>query len=310
MANSKKLPSFQFYPADWLADENVTAMTLVEEGAYIRALAYCWREGSIPTDTKTLQKLLKNCRSKTLDVVRSRFVNSEEEPGRLVHPRLVKTKEEYMQFCESQRDRANRRWGKTEDDATALPTQSQGGTSSALPEACSSFLPSSSTSVVSKKERKTNIGSSDPKDTGDTPKPPAGGTPATPQGAAESSDNAKRLAGLLLGKQFLEHTEDQVSDALFARTVDDARRVLGAYSYAEAKSALAFARKDKWWMERFKEAKFPMAFLAKNIDKMLQQVATVAPQSKASITERQKEMRDTTTDPFAKWRKNDDSSTK
>jgi putative transposase len=42
-----KDPAFQFYAADWLADEAVSVMGLEEEGAYIRALCYCWREGSI-----------------------------------------------------------------------------------------------------------------------------------------------------------------------------------------------------------------------------------------------------------------------
>jgi len=45
-----KAPAFQFYAADWLADEAVSVMSLEEEGAYIRALCYCWREGSIPAD--------------------------------------------------------------------------------------------------------------------------------------------------------------------------------------------------------------------------------------------------------------------
>jgi len=52
-------PAFQFYAADWLADADVTMMTLEEEGAYIRALAFCWREGSIPADEKRLSVLLK-----------------------------------------------------------------------------------------------------------------------------------------------------------------------------------------------------------------------------------------------------------
>jgi hypothetical protein len=43
-----KAPAFQFYAADWLADEAASVMSLEEEGAYIRDLCYCWREGSIP----------------------------------------------------------------------------------------------------------------------------------------------------------------------------------------------------------------------------------------------------------------------
>lgn len=35
---SSKAPAFQFYAADYLADEAVTCMTLAEEGAMIRAI--------------------------------------------------------------------------------------------------------------------------------------------------------------------------------------------------------------------------------------------------------------------------------
>jgi uncharacterized protein YdaU (DUF1376 family) len=53
-----KPPAFQFYPADWLSDLRVAAMTWEERGVYIHLLAYCWREGRIPTDPETLGRVL------------------------------------------------------------------------------------------------------------------------------------------------------------------------------------------------------------------------------------------------------------
>lgn len=38
-----KSPAFQFYPADYLADENVDAMTLMQQGAYMRLICHAWR---------------------------------------------------------------------------------------------------------------------------------------------------------------------------------------------------------------------------------------------------------------------------
>ena len=81
-------PAFQFYAADWLADADVTMMTLEEEGAYIRALAFCWREGSIPADEKRLSVLLKGGSREVLSSVKQRFKISPSDPQRLVHGRL------------------------------------------------------------------------------------------------------------------------------------------------------------------------------------------------------------------------------
>lgn len=53
----KSSPAFQFYPADFLADETVALMPLAARGAYITLLCYCWREGSIPTDMNRLGRL-------------------------------------------------------------------------------------------------------------------------------------------------------------------------------------------------------------------------------------------------------------
>ena len=54
---SNKSPAFQWYPKDFLADENVVLMSLEEQGAYVRLLCYCWLEGSIPGDVEQLARL-------------------------------------------------------------------------------------------------------------------------------------------------------------------------------------------------------------------------------------------------------------
>jgi len=53
-----KLPWFPFYPADWLSDSKVASMNLEEQGAYLRLLCFCWREGRIPTDPRSIARLL------------------------------------------------------------------------------------------------------------------------------------------------------------------------------------------------------------------------------------------------------------
>lgn len=58
MAREGKAPAFQFYAADWLADIHVRAMTPAERGIYIDLLAYCWREGKIPTSPNLLARIV------------------------------------------------------------------------------------------------------------------------------------------------------------------------------------------------------------------------------------------------------------
>ena len=44
-------------------------MSLEEEGCYIRLLAYCWREGSIPSDLDKLSRLCKGASTTAVRVV-------------------------------------------------------------------------------------------------------------------------------------------------------------------------------------------------------------------------------------------------
>lgn len=90
---TKKSPAFQFYPAEWLADEDVSLMTLEEEGAYIRAMAFCWREGSIPADPMRLSALLKGASTTVVRVVQGRFNQHPTDPTRMVHGRLEQERE-------------------------------------------------------------------------------------------------------------------------------------------------------------------------------------------------------------------------
>jgi len=58
MAQNPKSPAFQFYPADWLADGHVAAMSLAERGAYITLLCFYWRERTLPNDPIRLARLV------------------------------------------------------------------------------------------------------------------------------------------------------------------------------------------------------------------------------------------------------------
>jgi uncharacterized protein YdaU (DUF1376 family) len=110
-----RAPAFQFYAADYLADEHVQVMTLEQEGIYVRLLAYCWREGSIPADITLLSRLCKNAPADSLNQVIERFEVHPERPDRLVHPRLEAERSKQADF-RSERSKsgtkgAKKRWG-------------------------------------------------------------------------------------------------------------------------------------------------------------------------------------------------------
>ena len=83
-----KSPAFQFYAAEYLADEDVQLMTLEEEGCYIRLLAYCWREGSIPSDLEKLSRLCKGASTIVVRVVLNCFYQDPTNTARMLHKRL------------------------------------------------------------------------------------------------------------------------------------------------------------------------------------------------------------------------------
>lgn len=119
--NIKNPPAFQFYPGDFLADENVMLMGLAARGAYITLICFCWREGSIPADPGRMARLCGVDGSAMNEVwpeIKPCFKASETDPSRLIHPRLEKERAKQLAFSSerqaSGRRGAEKRWGKPE----------------------------------------------------------------------------------------------------------------------------------------------------------------------------------------------------
>ena len=150
-------PAFQFYAADYLADENVSVMTLEEEGAYWRAICYCWREGSIPADDGRLSRLLKGASNQTLRVVRHCFNQMATDPTRLVHPRLEIEREKQRLWREKSAA-AGRKSGKVRriKKFSTEPTFVNGLNQMATKPEPNTNSSSSSSSSSSSKDLKTN----------------------------------------------------------------------------------------------------------------------------------------------------------
>ncbi len=82
-----KSPAFQFYPEAFLSDENVQLMNYEERGVYITLLSHCWLEGSIPADQGKITRLLKSGGTDLAPILKC-FIESEDDPERLINPRL------------------------------------------------------------------------------------------------------------------------------------------------------------------------------------------------------------------------------
>lgn len=87
----EKSPSVQWYPKDYLSSLRVTALSLAEEGAYFRALNYCWLHKTLPADARAISRIIgKGCTIKVATVVMGMFVKCE---GGLRHQRLDEERE-------------------------------------------------------------------------------------------------------------------------------------------------------------------------------------------------------------------------
>jgi uncharacterized protein YdaU (DUF1376 family) len=159
-----KAPAFQFYPKDFLTDENVRVMSLQERGAYITLICLCWTEGSLPSDANRLARLCgipSTMFRKLWPAIAVCFREAGDD--RLIHPRLEREREKQTSYRRRQSDAATLRWSQRH--ATAVASYSQ-ATSEPMPETCHrNALLSSSSSVDLKTSSEPTITAPEPKDT-------------------------------------------------------------------------------------------------------------------------------------------------
>lgn len=105
---AERAPAFQFYPKDFLADANVSAMSLVEVGAYIRLLSLCWLEGSLPTDHARLARMLGVSVGAFRKLWPAVSLCFREQDGRYIQPRLDRERRKQVEFRGRQSERGKR----------------------------------------------------------------------------------------------------------------------------------------------------------------------------------------------------------
>lgn len=155
MSGTKKSPFFPFYPADFLADENVILMSNREVGCYVKLMCYCWREGSIPNDTSKLAKLCGEDSSAMAELWQNIWHCFAVVENRLIHPRLSEEREKQKRHSKerskSGRKGASARWQRENTDGSAI------GSATQQPMAKNGFSSSFSFSDYKRPTRRRNV---------------------------------------------------------------------------------------------------------------------------------------------------------
>lgn len=146
-----RYPAFQFYPQDFLSDENVELMSNDQLGAYIRLLCYCWIHGSIPAEIDKLATLCRTDAAAMPSLWEGLKKCFREGGDRLTHPRLDKEREKIRSFSKKQSERAKKGW------SSSMPRHSHGIATEEPRQCSSSSFSSSSSSSKTEEETKTTI---------------------------------------------------------------------------------------------------------------------------------------------------------
>lgn len=145
---AEKSPAFQFYPREYLGSEKVALMDLEHEGPYLRALCYCWLNGSIPSDPKQLAKLIgKGCTEDAARVVQVCFDLVQSDPSRMTQKTLDRERNKQRLWAEKSAS-----GGKKSGQIRKEKAKSKGGSRVVEPKANIAFA-SSSAFASSNKER-------------------------------------------------------------------------------------------------------------------------------------------------------------
>lgn len=159
-----KAPSFQWYPADYLADMQVRMLSWASRGLYVDLLCYCWREGYIPADSSAIAQL-SGCHDLAIIEPCLLLFSESGESGKLIHKRLEKEREKQNEHrkerAEAGKKGAESRWGNKKPTRKKKDSKANGsanGSAIVLPMAKNGSSSSTSTSLI---ERELPFSSSD-----------------------------------------------------------------------------------------------------------------------------------------------------
>lgn len=167
-AKKEKSPAYRWYPKDALTSQRILVMSLAEEGAYRRALDYCWLNGSIPADPKECALVIgKSCTNEVAAKVLGMFIPDPKNESQMVHERLnleLRKQKEWAKKCsdggKASRGKPKRKKGETTEQGSVglveLPLQVKGN----IPIPIPSSFPKEEKDIpsgISKKRKQTSV---------------------------------------------------------------------------------------------------------------------------------------------------------
>jgi uncharacterized protein YdaU (DUF1376 family) len=121
-------PAYQFYPGDFLKDENVLLMSFTEIGIYQVLLCHAWTNRGLPKDTADIAKMLKMPHQRFKKIWHEGALHNcfVAKGDRLVNPRQERERQKQDEFRRRQSDNAKKpRPNHSQASATAKPSHSQ-----------------------------------------------------------------------------------------------------------------------------------------------------------------------------------------
>ena len=125
---TEKRPSFQFYPADLLADPVAMGFHPSILGAYLKLLCYDWLDDGLPDSDKalaTLGGLPSKLKKEGIQKLRLKFIKHPHKAGCITNPRLTKERLKQDEYRE-----ARSRAGKASAQQRANKKATEGSTKS------------------------------------------------------------------------------------------------------------------------------------------------------------------------------------
>ena len=147
-------PAFQFYPADFLSDENTLVMSAEAIGAYWLLVCICWKQDGLPQEMKRLSQLARMQEkkfSRLWETSISACFYFDAETQRFRHRRLDKELIKQRDNSEKRKAAADARWAARQCKSNANALQND------------ALHISSSTSSANKKKKEDTPQAATPK---------------------------------------------------------------------------------------------------------------------------------------------------
>lgn len=120
--NKDKSPAYQWYPRKVFGSQRVSLMSLAEEGAYRRALDYCWLHGSVPRDPKKLAFLIgKGCTERIAKGIIGMFLIHPDDETLLIHETIEREREKQKEYNAKQSENG-KKGGRPKKETQNKPT--------------------------------------------------------------------------------------------------------------------------------------------------------------------------------------------